>query len=533
MYYFNRSILHKIKQDESFLDYRKYEIDEDYIDLVYQSDNIHDEVDLLNLYSSITGIPIYDYQLKLINLYNGVSIELMSEYECLVYVVDDYLVGLICNPYNSYNYNNLIVGANREIKLYLITKKEWEKYYNIANVMANEQNYSEYEVNNPIQLVKETSEIVYNEVSSAPIVQMVNHWIEKAIVLEASDIHFEPLEDKGIIRIRLDGKLKNMDEINIDSYDEVLTRIKVISSLDITKKIEPQDGKFILTVSDKKYDIRVSTIPTVLGEKIVLRILNHDELHVDFSNLNYTSEEEEKIKSLLTSSSGVILVTGPTGCGKTTTLYTYLMELVSEANNIVTVEDPVEYTIKGINQIQVNQMAGLTFASILRSILRQDPNIIMVGEIRDEETAQIAMRAAISGHLVLSTLHTNSAVGAITRLLDMGIPKYLVSSGISAIISQRLVRKLCPKCKNIIVSDNNEVLYEKRGCQHCYNTGYKGRILLSEILVLDDNLKEMISSGATERKMETYARKNKMITLSEKLDNAVKCGLTTKDEKLH
>ena len=239
----------------------------------------------------------------------------MSEYECLVYVVDDYLVGLICNPYNSYNYNNLIVGANREIKLYLITKKEWEKYYNIANVMANEQNYSEYEVNNPIQLVKETSEIVYNEVSSAPIVQMVNHWIEKAIVLEASDIHFEPLEDKGIIRIRLDGKLKNMDEINIDSYDEVLTRIKVISSLDITKKIEPQDGKFILTVSDKKYDKKVSTIPTVLGEKIVLRILNHDELHVDFSNLNYTSEEEEKIKSLLTSSSGVILVTGPTGCG--------------------------------------------------------------------------------------------------------------------------------------------------------------------------------------------------------------------------
>mgnify|MGYP003293986486 CR=1 FL=1 len=209
------------------------------------------------------------------------------------------------------------------------------------------------------------------------------------------------------------------------------------------------------------------------------------------------------------------------------------MELVSEANNIVTVEDPVEYTIKGINQIQVNHMAGLTFASILRSILRQDPNIIMVGEIRDEETAQIAMRAAISGHLVLSTLHTNSAVGAITRLLDMGIPKYLVSSGISAIISQRLVRKLCPKCKNVIVSDNNEVLYEKRGCQHCYNTGYKGRILLSEILVLDDNLKEMISSGATERKMETYARKNKMITLSEKLDNAVKSGLTTKDEKLH
>lgn len=542
MYYFNKMIINKIKNSNSYLNLNGFEIEDEYLDLIINNSDNYCDSDLIELYSILYNIPIYNYTLNLNKLFSDVSIDLMEECECLLYEVDDYLVGLICDPYLSYNYQNLIVSTCKELKLCLVTRKEWNKYYEIAIITDNEKNFSNYDVNNPVQLIKEESRITYDEISSAPIVQMVKHWIEKSIVLDASDIHFEPLEDKGIIRIRLDGKLKIMDEINIDSYDEVLTRIKVMAQLDITKKIEPQDGKFYFEINDKKYDIRVSTIPTILGEKMVLRILNKAELQVDFANLNYSKEEETLLKKILKTSSGVILVTGPTGCGKTTTLYTFLMELINESNNIVTVEDPVEFTIKGINQIQVNQMAGITFASALRSILRQDPNIIMIGEIRDEETAQIAMRAAISGHLVLTTLHTNSAVGAITRLLDMGIPKYLVSSGITAIISQRLVRKLCPKCKKKIdkltnekksLSNFGENTYEKGGCEHCYNTGYKGRVLLSEILVLDDHIKEMISSGATERKIETYARKNNMITLNEKWKQAINSGLTTKEENMH
>ncbi len=261
---------------------------------------------------------------------------------------------------------------------------------------------------------------------------------------------------------------------------------------------------------------------------------------ISFNNLNYTNNEEKIIKSLLSEKSGMILVTGPTGCGKTTTMYTFLNELNKQESNIVTIEDPVEYTIDGINQIQVNQQAGLTFAGALRSILRQDPNVIMIGEIRDEETAQIAMRAALSGHLVISTLHTTSSIGAITRLLDMGIPKYLVSSALKVVICQRLVEVLCPKCKEEMkVShdlrqklevDDDVKLYKKRGCQYCFNTGYKGRLLLSEVLEVDDKIKEMILSEASEKKIEQYAKKNKMILLSEKHKKVVIDGITTIEE---
>lgn len=512
---------------------------DNYVDVILKNNT--DET-YLNYISKIFNIEIFDYKIKLDKLFVGITISEMEKSGCLLYESEDKIICLMYDPINYFNYDYLFLFINQNIKMYLISEKEWFKLKEMARLNDVEKNYESFEINKVNEL-KEETEFVYNEVTSSPIVMMVNHWIEKSIVLGASDIHFEPGKLTGKLRVRLDGKLKQIDTINMDGYDEVVTRIKVISGLDISKKLEPQDGKCVIKINKIDYDLRISTIPTILGEKIVLRILNKETLNTDFKNLNYLPEEEYLIKDLLKEKSGIILITGPTGCGKTTTLYTYLKELINEDNNIITVEDPVEYSFEGINQIQVNNVAGLSFSKSLRSILRQDPNIIMIGEIRDEETAQIACRAAISGHLVLSTLHTNSSIDAVTRLLDMGIPRYLVTSALRAVISQRLVRKLCPLCKKKITPSNEVIkklnltpgtqIFSKGGCENCYNTGYKGRILLSEILIIDDNLRELISQSATTRKLENYARKNNMIFLDEKWQAAVMCGLTTVEEKMH
>lgn len=483
----------------------------------------------------------YDYHLKLDKVWNEVSLEWMFEHGCLIYEDCFQLIALIYDEFTFYVASELFVTSTSKFHVYLINKDEWTKKYELLKLMGKERyNYSKYSEKLQPKVVNEETEIKYDELDTSPIVQMVNIWIEKAIILGASDIHIEPHNNDSIIRIRLDGKLTDMDKIRKELYDEVVARIKIMASLDITKKMLPQDGKISYRLNDNDYDLRVSAIPTVLGEKIVVRILDKMRLNTNFSSLNYNVNEEKIIKSVLAEKSGMILVTGPTGCGKTTTMYTFLKELNTRESNIVTIEDPVEYTLEGINQIQVNQIAGLTFASALRSILRQDPNIIMVGEIRDEETAQIAMRAALSGHLVISTLHTTSSVGAITRLLDMGIPRYLLSSALRVVICQRLVEKLCPKCK-IVTQVSSEVrrefgigddikLYKKGGCQYCFNTGYKGRLLLSEVLEVDDKVREMILSDAGERKIETYARKKNMILLSEKHQKAVVDGITTIEE---
>ena len=513
---------------------------DEYIDDTFKQ-NSNDENYLLYL-SKLFSIKVFDYKIKLEKLYGAISINEIENSGCLLFESNDKLICLVYDPIKYFNYDYLFVFNNKEIIKYLVTEKEWIKYKEMARLSDVEKNYESFEINK-ISELKEETEFYYNEITSSPIVMMVNHWIEKSIILGASDIHFEPGKISGKVRIRLDGKLKIIDTINNDGYDEVITRIKVISGLDISKKLEPQDGKCIMKINKVDYDLRISSIPTILGEKIVLRILNKETLNTDFKNLNYLPEEEEMVKELLKQKSGIILITGPTGCGKTTTLYTYLKELIEEDNNIITVEDPVEYSFEGINQIQVNNVAGLTFSKSLRSILRQDPNIIMIGEIRDEETAQIACRGAISGHLVLSTLHTNSAIDAVTRLLDMGIPRYLVTSALRAVISQRLVRKLCPLCKVKMVPTNDvikklnltpgTVIFSKGGCENCYNTGYKGRILLSEILIVDDNLRELISQNVSMRKLENYARKNNMIFLEEKWQAAIMCGLTTLEEKMH
>lgn len=479
----------------------------------------------------------YNYKLKLEKLWNEVSLDWMFENGCLIYEVNYQLIALIYNQYSYFSSAELFVSTTIKPNFYILNKEEWTKKYELLKLQGKERyNYSKYSEKFELPTLQEEIQINYTELDAAPIVQMVNIWIEKAIILGASDIHIEPRPNEVIIRIRLDGQLAEMDKIKKELFDEILVRIKIMSNLDITRRMLPQDGKFQYSINNKNYDLRVSTIPTILGEKIVIRILDKVILDDKFEKLNYTKEEEKMVRSILSEKSGMILITGTTGCGKTTTMYTYLSEIDKKSNNIMTIEDPVEYSLEGINQIQVNQKAGLTFAETLRSILRQDPNVIMIGEIRDEETAKMAMRAALSGHLVISTLHATSSVGAITRLLDMGIPRYLVSSALKLVICQQLVQKLCPKCKKTqIASDDvadelqigkNTVIYEKGGCQYCFNTGYKGRFLLSEIVKIDDKIKNMILSCESEEKIAAYAKKQKTVFLKEKYRNAVVDGIT-------
>ncbi len=358
--------------------------------------------------------------------------------------------------------------------------------------------------------------------SDAPIVRLVNSILNDAIENEASDIHIEPTEKKVIIRCRIDGILKKIMDVPKYAAPPLLSRIKIISNLDIAESRKPQDGKAKVKKGNIAIDLRVSILPTTFGEKAVIRILDNRKANVPFEKLGITGENLKKLNEVLSLKQGIILATGPTGSGKTTTLYSALSKIKSVTTNILTVEDPIEYMMEGINQVQVNEKAGVTFASALRSFLRQDPDVILVGEIRDQETAEISIQASLTGHLVLSTLHTNSAVETITRLVDIGVDRYKVGSALSAIIAQRLVRKLCPQCREEkepdIVEKNLESLfasykiekkfYKAKGCQNCDFTGYKGRIGLYEILILDKIVKEKIMQGSTTNEIEAVAIKH-------------------------
>lgn len=342
-----------------------------------------------------------------------------------------------------------------------------------------------------------------SDVANAPAVRFIDSTLEEAVKVGASDIHVEPSEKKVNVRYRIDGDLHEQATFDISFFPAVSTRIKILSGIDIAEKRIPQDGHITKIIDGEKYDFRVSTLPTIHGEKFVIRVLDKKIFSLSLDELRFAKEATETISKVLHHPHGIILLTGPTGSGKTTTLYSFLRELNKPNVNIVTIEDPVEFSMDSINQIQINNKADLTFASALRSILRQDPDIIMVGEIRDEETAQIAIRAAITGHLVLSTLHTNEAPGAVTRLIDMGVPSYLVSDALVAVISQRLLKRLCPHCKKPVLTTPDQrralglkedaTIYEPNGCPYCNNTGYRGRLAVHEIMYLNDDLRAVIS----------------------------------------
>lgn len=361
------------------------------------------------------------------------------------------------------------------------------------------------------------------EVINNPSVRLVDSIIREAIPFRASDIHIEPFEKVIKVRYRIDGDLQNRADIPIESYGAICARIKIMSGMNIAERRTPQDGRINMVVAGKEYDFRVSCLPTIYGEKFVIRILDKSSFNFTRYDLGFTDNENHIVDKILARPHGIVLLTGPTGSGKSTTLYAFLKEVNNPTVNIITVEDPVEYTMMGINQTQVNTKANMTFAAALRSILRQDPDIIMIGEIRDEETAQIAIRSAITGHLVFSTLHTNDAPGAIIRLEDMGVPDYLVSDALVGVIAQRLVKRLCPACKKRGKTNAKEMellqivepisIFRPQGCQFCNNTGYKGRVAVHEVMYVTEELKALIVREKTLDKLRELAKEGGMVPL--------------------
>ena len=361
--------------------------------------------------------------------------------------------------------------------------------------------------------------------------------LQKAVLLNASDIHIEPFEKLLKIRMRVDGSLKEINTYNIELHSQLSTLIKLLAGINIAEKRLPQDGRIDKDIDNNIVDLRISTIPTVYGEKIVIRILNRNTFFKSKYEIGFSDEAINKIKSMTSDMSGLIIVTGPTGSGKTTTLYSILNDFKNIDKNIVTIEDPVEYKIEGINQIQVNYKYGLDFATGLKSILRQDPDIIMIGEIRDKETAQIAIRAASTGHLVISTMHTNNSVESISRLVDMGVPRYLISSVLKGVISQKLVRKVCGHCS--IEEELDENTYKKlklktikieQGCSKCNYSGYKGRIAVYEILEINKRIKHSIIDSELSDEIYNLGKLNGMISFQDSCSYLLKNGITTLKE---
>jgi len=366
--------------------------------------------------------------------------------------------------------------------------------------------------------IPETEDLLDSD-DDAPVIRLINGLIQEAIRLRASDIHVEPHENRLSIRFRIDGTLREMLSLSTKLSGVLASRIKVMARLDIAKKRIPQDGRFSLNLGFQAIDVRVSTLPSRFGERVVLRLLNKEQALRSVHELGMTKAMTASFTKALASPNGIILVTGPTGAGKTTTLYAGLTMLNETSRNILTVEDPIEYALEGIGQTQVNSKIGMNFAAGLRAILRQDPDVVMVGEIRDPETAQIAVQASLTGHLVLSTVHTNSAISAITRLRDMGVERFLLASTVNTIVAQRLVRCLCEDCKAPYKPEMAELkmlglktadkFYKATGCDKCQNIGYIGRIGLYEMIIMDDHLREMIHDGSREQDMAAYAFKAK------------------------
>lgn len=393
------------------------------------------------------------------------------------------------------------------------------------------------------EFLGDIDEALTANVENAPVVKLLNSLIRQAIQLRASDIHIEPQENSLRIRFRQDGELREIMGIEKISHSAIITRIKIMGNMNIAEKRVPQDGRVEMIVDGKEIDMRISIMPTVYGEKVVMRILDRSTVLLSKHQLGFSEENLKVFDSIIQNPYGIILVCGPTGSGKTTTLYAVLKELNKINRNIITVEDPVEYRLDGVNQSQVNVKAGMTFATGLRSILRQDPDIIMIGEIRDVETAQIAVRAAITGHLVLSTIHTNDSVSTISRLMDMEIEPYMVSSSVVGIIAQRLVKKVCKDCRVPYEPSEKEralldlpqgaLLYKGKGCEACGNTGYKGRTAIHEILPMRSQIKDMIDSGEAIGDIKHKALELGMATLRESCRQLVLDGVTSVEELLH
>ena len=451
----------------------------------------------------------------------------------------------MADPVDMNAIDDIMIITNLQVESCIATATDimqaLDKHYGNAEAMDAAQKYAQERQQ---QLEAAESEEENADVNNSPIVILVKSIIEQAARQRASDIHIEAMQNKVRVRYRIDGALYEKASYDIHLLPAIIARVKIIGGMDISEKRKPQDGRITIMVDRKEYDIRVSVLPTVYGEKVVMRLALKHALTRAKSELGLKPGELEVFDHIVSNPHGIILVTGPTGSGKSTTLYTALSELNKEDVNIITVEDPVEANIDGINQVQVNVKADMTFANALRSILRQDPDIIMIGEIRDAETAGIAVQASITGHLVVSTLHTNSSAATITRLIDMGIESYLIADSVVGVIAQRLVRRLCPQCKKArpatdkekqllhIDPDQDVTLYDKVGCPHCADTGYRGRIGVYEIMEVTPALKRVISRMDGTEAIKNQALADGMHTLRMSAAEYVLDGTTTISEML-
>ena len=520
-------------------------------ELLTESGNVSEEhvLEALVAVSRLPAVRLYEQQIPL-EVRQLVKADLLRTHVVLPFAFDPEDPGTLLvalnDPMNMRGRDLVAIASKCRVRPFLATTSDIlvtiDRYYGSDEVKEAVDLYTrDSEITTSIE-----EEIIREDINSSPVVMLVNSIVEQAVRQRASDIHVEAEQDRVRVRCRVDGVLYSTATYSQRLLAAIVARIKIISGLDISEKRKPQDGRFSYTVDRRDYDVRVSTLPTVYGEKCVLRLNQKQALSRNKSTLGLFPEDMEKFDRILGRPNGIVLVTGPTGSGKSTTLYTALSELNSDMVNIITVEDPVEANIEGINQVQVNVKAELTFANALRSILRQDPDIIMIGEIRDGETASIAVQASITGHLVVSTLHTNDTASSVTRLLDMGVESYLIADSTAGIIAQRLLRRLCPNCKRQRPLQEHEadylglsakeraqqMIFEPVGCQRCNGTGYYGRIGVYEIMEITPQLRSMIARRAHTDTLREAAIEEGMMTLKQSARRLVLNG-TTAITELH
>ena len=465
-----------------------------------------------------------------------------------LFKIENVVTIAMVDPLDIFAIDNIKSLTNLEIEPVLASEKgisqAINQFYGAEDYLGKAIEELEKKTDVSLRLKEEPEKVSVEEVlDERPIIKIVNSIITQAVKEDASDIHIEPEKDRLRIRFRVDGYLYDVSTLSKKYHAPIISRIKVLAKLDIGQKRKPQDGKIHLAVRNKRIDLRISTYPVVYGEKMAIRILNLEKAKLKLTDIGFSKKTFERCKSIIKETSGIILVAGPTGCGKTTTLYATLNSINSEEINIITIEDPIEYQLENVNQGNVHEKAGITFSTALRSILRQDPDVIMVGEIRDQETAQLAIRAALTGHLVLSTLHTNDSTGAIARLLDMGAEPFLLSSSIKGIIAQRLVRMVCKECRKPYHSNPRVIadlglkdlaqemtFYKAEGCSSCRKTGYKGRTGIFELLIPDEKIIHLIIDKAESQKIKEAAIKAGMMTLQQEALAKVVEGITTLEE---
>ena len=507
--------------------------------------------DLAQTLSRLNGIPVTekkDYP-AFTDLEESISANFLKQHRLLVFSDDeDEVRAVMVDPTDRYVVDALELITGKPIRLQIgiaseIDEALQEHFLELRKQSGElDENEGEHQL-----LLQDDVEQLKEQASEAPVIKMVNQIIQRAVSSKASDIHIEPFENLLKIRYRVDGMLRETEHPSVQMAAALISRIKIMANLNIAERRLPQDGRFKIRVMGNTLDLRVSTVPTLHGESMVMRLLQRDEQALDFQALGFEPATEKRLLEILERPHGIVVVTGPTGSGKTTSLYAALNHLNRPDRKILTVEDPVEYNIEGVNQIQVKPSIGLTFANALRSIVRQDPDIIMIGEIRDQETAKIAVQSALTGHLVLSSLHTNDAAGSITRFLDMGVEAFLLTSTVNAVLAQRLVRNLCPHCKQSykplpevierlqhygVAADEETRLYRAVGCDACGGSGYSGRSAILELLEITEAMRSLILKGSDKSTLAACAKQEGALSMYQDGLGKVMRGVTTLEEVL-